>query len=444
MTLLNYDITSDKSPLYTTVDQLNQSSTNLTFTATNSGKVPVTIKAIEIELRNVVNGADTVQLLLPGSEGGIGFPNSVTGPAGSAWGVTANDGQFTLKPQNSVTFQPGDKVTLVLTKVVIREGGNGTAMVPVFEGSDAGKGQTMVGIGITQSTLDVKLSADQILIGPGQTVTLKWTTQDATSGVLTLPGSSPDTLTLDVTNLSSGQQTVSPIGNTIYSLTCQGRGPEVMSQVTISIKEAEASFFGSANAFGANDTITLSWQTSDATSCAISNDVNGASYSVPPSNGKLSSCVVSATPDGQTLILTMADGSNQELGRIPLPTPCPQHVTFTFTAEGTQTSVMKILIITLLKSQLTVFHADILAVGTPDGHLQKFLLDVNWEIINAVPNTVTVECALEGGAVGFGNFLISNSSKGTWQSNGGDASNGFYRPPVTITCTGFGGVYHLS
>ncbi|HEX6190130.1 MAG TPA: hypothetical protein VFZ40_18775 [Pyrinomonadaceae bacterium] len=282
-TQLNYDIVPDKSPLYTTVDQLNQSSTNLTFTATNAGKASVTIKAIEIELVKVVNGTDSVQLVLPGSAGAIGVPNSFIGPHNSAWTVTGGDGQFTLKPdEGTVAFAPGATLSFVLQNVVIREGGNGTALVPVFEETDEAKAQTPVGIGITQSTLNVQLSADDTLIEPNGSTTLKWTTHDASSGSLTLPGNSPSSITLDPsTDLTSGEQLVSPIVDTTYTLTCQGRGPNVSQQVTVSVDSLQMSEIETStlNVPAAGAPVVLRWRT-NADSCTL-DDGSGNKVSVP-------------------------------------------------------------------------------------------------------------------------------------------------------------------
>ncbi|HEX6190127.1 MAG TPA: hypothetical protein VFZ40_18760 [Pyrinomonadaceae bacterium] len=415
---LNYDITPDKSPLYTTVDQLNQSTTALTITAQNSSAEPVTINEILVELKKVVNGADTVQLLLPGSESGIGFPPTFSGPGTSTWNVTGTDAQFTLKPDTSVTFQPGDTLSFVLTNVVIREGGTGTAPVPVFEASDSGKAQTEIGIGITQSTLAVQLSADHILIEPGQTVTLKWTTNAATSGVLTMPDSTPDTLTLDSSNLASGQQPVSPIGNTTYSLTCEGRGPSVTRQKNVTIDKVTASIFGSDNAFDATETITLSWQTSRAVSCAISLQENPEqTVKVPFRNGQTVSCNVGATPDGQTLILTSADGSNQELGRLALPTQCPLSVTFVLTAEGTHTSSQATLTVNLVQIQINHFTY----TSVP---WVELILDWNVSHASSV-------------SVAFDERTVSTSIFGQWKVE--YSFDGFPQYPVTITCHGFGG-----
>ena len=418
-TQLNYDIVPDKSPLYTTVDQLNQSTTALTVTAQNSSAEPVTINEILVELKKVVNGADVVQLLLPGSESGIGFPAHFTGPGASAWSVTGSDAQFTLKPDNSVTFQPGDTLSVVLANVVIREGGTGTAVVPVIEASDSGKGQTTVGISITQSTLAVQLwvDQDQILIEPGQRVTLKWVTNEATSGVLTMPGSTKDPVPLDSTNLASGQQPVSPIGNTTYSLTCQGRGPSVMRQVNVTIDRVTASIFGSDNAFDATQSITLSYQTFEAVSCAISTQEGRGSVRVPCLNGETASCHVGATPDGQTLILTSADGFNQELGRLTLPTPCPSSVTFVLTAEGTHTSSQATLTVDLVQVQVNHFTYT---------NVPYVELILDWNVSHA--GAVVVK---------FDDRPVSTKIVGQWNMEYHFV--GFPQYPVTITCQGFGG-----
>ncbi|HEX6190125.1 MAG TPA: hypothetical protein VFZ40_18750 [Pyrinomonadaceae bacterium] len=446
-TQLNYDIVPDKSPLYTTVDQLNQSTCALRVTATNAGSAPVTINVIEIELKKVDQGVDTVQLLLPGSESGITWPQSLTGPGGSNWNITNDDGKLTLKPTpdgSTVTFQQNDNLSFTLQNVVIREGGDGTALVHAIEASDAGRGETEVGIGITESTLDVQLSvpAGETIIGPGQQATLKWVTNDASSGVLTMPGNSPNLLQLDSTNLASGQQSVHPIGNTTYSLTCQGRGPSITRQVNVTIDEVTANIFGSANAFDATETITLSYQTSDAVSCLISLQENpNGSVTVPVANGQTKSCYVSATPDGQTLVLTSADSSNQELGRLTLPNPCPPSVTFVLTAEGAQTSAQPTFMVNLIHPQISFntngFSMEIDEGGAVEdqgpvedergpvsGDYMAYGIELDWNVSHASSVVVAVN-----------GHPVSTSPSGSLRSG----YNYRYPPSGTITCQGFGG-----
>ena len=443
---LNYEIVPDKSPLYTTVDQLNQSTAGFTVAAENSTSKPVTIRSILVELKKVVNGRDSVQLLLPGGEGGIQFPGSFIGPGGSAWSVTGGDGQFTFKPdKGSAIFKPGDKISVVLTNVVIREGGTGTALANVFEQTDQATAQTEVGIGITQSTLDVQLSADNTLIAADQTVTLKWATNDASSGVLTLPGSSPDKVPLNSTNLASGQQRVTPLENTTFSLTCQGRGPAVTRQVTISIQEVQIiNFYSSKGEFSAADTIDLYWQTQYASNCSIRTKEGSGTVTVPVENNETASCKVSASYNGSQLILSKTDGS-AEFGRIALPIPCPSSITFLLEADGSPNPKQATWVISLLLVQLTNLTQQIYSNTTtrtvypppprwvdpnadpPEPYTvttTTYMIQLTWNVGNA--GSVLVSC--NGGQV-------STASIGSWQSGYDYGSP----PSGTITCQGFGG-----
>lgn len=440
-TQLNYDIVPDKSPLYTTVDQLNQSTADLQVSVTNAGSAPVTIKVIEIELKKVFQGLDSVQLLLPGGEGGIECPISLTGPGGANWKITKNDGEFTLKPTpvgSSVTFQPRDTFSLTLKNVVIREGGDGTALVHVIEESDAGREEAPVGIGITQSTLDVTLSTRNTLIEPGQAVTLEWETNDATSGVLTMPGSSPDTMTLDSTNLSRGQKTVTPIENTTYSLTCQGRGPEVMGQVGVTIKKVEVRDFSpSAPEFGVTETLELQWQTIYATECTLSAKEGSGSVKVPVLNSETTVCHVAATPDGQTLIVTSAAGSNQELGRLSLSTPCPDSVSFLLWVKGAPRPKQASCTVKLLRPEIQ-FNRNLQTedqdAGDPGENMirgggrfhriKMYRLSLSWDVKYAS----SVQVKIDG-------QQISSEARGEWQQNDWSENES----SAAISCIGFGG-----
>ncbi|HEX6190129.1 MAG TPA: hypothetical protein VFZ40_18770 [Pyrinomonadaceae bacterium] len=434
-TKLTYDISPDHEPLYTTVDQLNQSRTALTVTAQNSSAQPVTVTRILIELIRIEQGADKVQLLLPGSAHGIEFPPTVTGPGQTTWTVKSPaDGQFLLKANEPATFQPNDKLSFSLQKVVIREGGTGTAFVPVFEEGD--KEPNKVGIGITQSTLAItQFFADPVSVIPGQPVRLTWKTNDAKSGELTLPGANPSQIQLDSTNLATGQITVNPYKQTTYALVCQGSGPRVMQEVTVSMDSVDADLHSSADVFAASETITLFWNTSKAASCEIGLKEGATRISVAVDNHGTSSCKVRATAGGQTLILVDGEDANKELGRIALPNPCPDSVTFVLWVEGQPHPIQSTCLVNLVRPEIQ-FNKDLQTQRQDAGDFGEFTirgyhpqitvynLSLNWEVKNASSVLVQVNGS-----------EISREASGKWQQ--GDWSSDAYS--ATISCTGFGG-----
>lgn len=390
-----------------------------------------------MELMKVAAGVDAVHLLLPGSESSIVSPHSTSGPGSATWNVTRGEGKFALKAVGgSATFQAGDKLSFTLQNVLIREGGEGDATVPVIEESESARAQTDVVIGITESTLDVKVSTRNTLIEPGESVTLEWKTNDATSGVLTMPGSSPDTITLDSTNLSRGQKTVTPIENTTYSLTCQGRGPEVMGQVGVTIKKVGVRDFSpSVPEFAVTETLELQWQTIYATECTLSAKEGSGRVKVPVLNSQTTVCNVAATPDGQTLIVTNADGSNQELGKLTLPTPCPDSVSFLLWVKGVTRSKQASCTVKLLRPEIQFNRnpqTEYQDAGDFGEHMirggvrkvKMYRLSLSWDIKNA--SSVQVKCDGQ---------QISSEARGEWQQNDWSENES----SAAITCTGFGG-----
>lgn len=320
-----------------------------------------------------------------------------------------------------------------MTNVVIREHNEDLtdrAQVLIFEESAAGKAQTEVDIDLTRSTLSVTLKAGEVSVAPEQTVTLTWSTNAATSGVLTLPGNNPETITLQPgANLSDGQQSVNPIETTTYSLACQGRGPDVTSQVTVSVKEVQVLHFSSSRPeFAVTETIKLLWQTIDASSCALSAREGSGSVTAPVNNGKNTSCTVAATPDGGTLIFT-EDESNQEWGRITLATPTPGAVTFLLWVDGRPNPVQKECVVKLLRPTgefIRTVHVE----GVFDGTSNLYKLEVNWIVRNASSLQVTINGA-----------AYSNASAGKWTSPNFKGDE--HADTVSITCQGFGGPINL-
>lgn len=221
--------------------------------------------------------------------------------------------------------------------------------------------------------------------------------------------------------------------NTTYALTCQGLGPNVTQEIEIAVRALKIdSFSSSVTAFGVDGGATLSWQTQYANSCSISVKEGNGSVTVPVQNNQTTSCKVSATTDGKTLIFASMDGS-AELGRITLPTPSPLAVTFLLSVTAHGASIQSQYVVTLLQVQINRFDKASQLVGHVDpasGMISGYFVDqVVWQVSNAG----SVQVFYHGNQV-------STLPSGTWQSPP------LSRPPrpeefgnATITANGFGG-----
>ena len=118
----------------------------------------------------------------------------------------------------------------------------------------------------------VTLSADTLAIDQGQSATLSWTSTDAT------------TCSADWTasTATSGSETLSPAATTTYSMTCTGDGGSSADSMTVTVNAPPAavaptvSLTASPASVSRGSTITLSWSSTDATSCTAAGSWSGA------------------------------------------------------------------------------------------------------------------------------------------------------------------------
>lgn len=190
----------------------------------------------------------------------------------------------------SVTLNATRTYTLTATNA----GGSDTADVTVVAGS---------AVGITS------LVASPDSISTGQSSTITWTTANAST--ITLESDQGDTIDVSASTVAGDSVTVSPTVTTTYTLTAQGLGGPVSSDVTVTVQPAVSvtSFTASPTTVVAGDPVTLSWQTANATSLSITYVDSGGTTQLVNTVGKnlASDSVVVNPTDSVTYTLT-ADG----------------------------------------------------------------------------------------------------------------------------------------
>jgi len=119
----------------------------------------------------------------------------------------------------------------------------------------------------------VVLSVSPSIIDAGQSATLNWSFTDATSCTASASGDDNWSGTRSAT---SGSEIVSPGVTSTYTLTCTGDGGTASESVTITVNTAPAAvapivtLTASPASVSRGGTITLSWSSTDATSCTAS------------------------------------------------------------------------------------------------------------------------------------------------------------------------------
>jgi hypothetical protein len=118
----------------------------------------------------------------------------------------------------------------------------------------------------------VNLSADPATIDQGASATLSWTSTDTTSC----------TASWNPSIATSGSEPVNPDVTTTYDITCIGDGGSASDSVTVTVNqppvanEPTVNLTASPSIVRRGGTITLSWTSTDASSCSVSGDWSGA------------------------------------------------------------------------------------------------------------------------------------------------------------------------
>jgi hypothetical protein len=141
---------------------------------------------------------------------------------------------------------------------------------------DGGSASESVTVAVNEAPVPVpvvNLSASALTIDQGQTATLNWNPTDATS--CTASASADDNWS-GTRSASPGSENVSPGVTSTYTLTCTGDGGTASESVTITVNTAPAAvapivtLTASPASVSRGGTITLSWSSTDATSCTAS------------------------------------------------------------------------------------------------------------------------------------------------------------------------------
>jgi len=128
------------------------------------------------------------------------------------------------------------------------------------------------GGGIAPTAPTARLTAVPATIDPGQSTTLSWSSTAATACTADWSASiEPD-----------GSEAVTPSATTTYAVTCVGDGGSVSDSVTVTVDPPAAvaaptvSLTSSPRALARGGTITLSWSSTDASTCTASGGWSGS------------------------------------------------------------------------------------------------------------------------------------------------------------------------
>jgi hypothetical protein len=136
-------------------------------------------------------------------------------------------------------------------------------------GSDAGT--VVVSVNAPPPAPTLTLNASPLSIQAGEATTLSWNARDASSCAASGNWSGP--------RPTNGTELTGPLSaDSTYTLTCTGPGGTVSRTTSIDVQPPPApgvSFTASATTLTSGDSVTLSWSSSNATTCAAAGGWNG-------------------------------------------------------------------------------------------------------------------------------------------------------------------------
>jgi hypothetical protein len=377
--LLNYDITANEFPLQASPATGSPNVVTLTLVVSNPNPTePVALQGLII---TIPVGADGSQLTADGA--GIG-PVAAAG-----WTLHGKDNspgfvRYIFYPEKGEDEVKGGGLSFVFNNIQVNSQ-TGTVSIEIMEGSNRCQPPacpTEV-IRITKFPAgwgEVSVWVDPPDVALGGTTTLHWSGPegatysveyyDAQAGrVVNLPGPGDPALSNAGQYRASGDPPLVLVQTTTFTLNVElTEGKDhyyAQQQKTVTVELPRElkidSFEGSANAFGARDVVTLSWQVQVADGCSLEVDHGSGSVAVGAVDdieGAWNSCQVTST-DGLTLLVSKADGSGAQLGSITLPTPVPDSITFRLSASKGNKVIQQTFSTHLLPAQIDSFSGDI-------------------------------------------------------------------------------------
>ncbi|XKT74229.1 MAG: hypothetical protein ACJKTH_02655 [Patescibacteria group bacterium UBA2163] len=189
--------------------------------------------------------------------------------------------------------------------------GTKTAQVTVYSGGQTASDTCgTVQVSAPTPSPTVSLSANPTSIAAGNTSTLSWSSSNATS----CTGSGFST-----GGATSGSRSVSPSSNTTYGIVCSGAGGTVYKAASVSVTQAVAtnlSIYPTSIVRG--NSATISWSSSNATSCTGSGFSTGGATSGSRSVSPSSSTTYSVTCQN-----SVSSSSKSRTLTVTTPTPAP-------------------------------------------------------------------------------------------------------------------------
>lgn len=268
---------------------------------------------------------------------------------------------FKVTPATGFTgLEAGESIGFELTGININDVA-GPAPVRIAEATSSPTPMGQVLINKVPASLQItNFQAAPSWVAPGGTSTLSWATTGASSCTLAPLENSlcsgetpPDPLP------TTGQLEVCPLQTTPYTLTAYAEGGgSILRSFSVAVGAVIDSFTATPSTFFRGEPITLTWETSAATSCEID---QGVGVVTPPDSGS-----VIVSPQEETIYTLTAGG---------VGTPTQQSVTVTPQTTGWQQAVAPAvqagfsnLVLLNFQNQLwTIDTENFLVFSSPDG-----------------------------------------------------------------------------
>ena len=439
-TLLNYALTSDSLPLQASPASGNLDSRTLILVISNPNpSTPVTLQGLSISFPI---GTDATDLTDSGDVSGIQIVIPTTWQHDDP-DISGTRAKYVFHPRNQEFQVKGQTLTFYFNNVEPNRR-PGTVTIEVVEGI----GDCTPPSGTPQPTDcqtqdltitkfpngwgEVTFSAEPDQIPLGGSTILQWAGPDGANYSLEYYDVKKDAIVTVGPLLSVGHypaDTAPPLilpRTTTFTLlvseTIEHKSYEAQAQKTVTVdipRQLNIDKFECSAADFSPLGFTLRWQVQVADSCTLS--VDGLSGSVPVDFvddllGTGNSCQV-RSDDGITLIFSKDDGSGTELGRIKLPTPVPESITFILKAAKDSEHVEQRFTGNLLRPQLNGFYGTVRYDAGDFGDFDPYTYSVSWDTANAHVSIQATNATLLSGT---------------------DYSSDYDHADFTILCSGFG------